>query len=187
MPYLEWSTFKLLQNKKHIFTSFHLAFQSFQPPGTYSPVLQNCYRWSKCQDLFVKYQFMNFSASRYNLLNWFFSFLCQSAIYQRLKQKHDCKHEMKLKPCLNSTGLQWAVPSVTRSKWLKLTYHNVWSGRVTKTNKKGEKEKKKKREERSEEQSRGAVTFSSGGWRAPSLLVKEELFHPAITESLSPH
>lgn len=37
------------------------------------------------------------------------------------------------------------------------------------------------------DESRGTVTFSSGGWREPNLLVKEELFHPAITESLSPH
>lgn len=51
----------------------------------------------------------------------------------------------------------------------------------------GEREEEKKKRERNEEQSRGVVTFSSGGWREPSLLVKEELFHPAITESLSPH
>lgn len=186
MPYLEWSNIKLLQNTKTFLLLFIL------PSNRFSRQERTARSYKIATgDQNVKICLLSISLWTFPhqdiILTWFFSFLCQSAIYQRLKQKHDCKHEMKLKPCLNSTGLQWAVPSVTRSKWLKLMYYNVWSGRVTKTNKKGEKEKKKKREERSEGQSRGAVTFSSGGWRAPSLLVKEELFHPAITESLSPH
>lgn len=172
----------------------HFYFLSFCLPvvsaarNRYSPVLQSRYRWSKCQDLLSLLTFLH-----QDIISWIDSPRpCQSAIYQKLKQKHGRKHKMKSKPCLNFTSLQWPVPSVTQSKWLKLMPYNVWSDkcRVTKTNKKErsrKKRRKKKREERNEEQRRGAVTFSSGGWRAPSLLVKEELFHPAITESLSPH
>lgn len=54
-----------------------------------------------------------------------------------------------------------------------------------------QRQTKRERREGDKEEREGmknkAVTFSSGGWREPSLLVKAELFHPAITESLSPH
>lgn len=65
---------------------------------------------------------------------------------------------------------------------------NIWSEKwlVTKWAKREQETGEERKEERNE-QSRGVVTFSSGGWREPSLLVKEELFHPAITQSLSPH
>ena len=184
------STVKLLQSTNTFLLPFILPSSSFSRQEQVQPGLTKSLQVIKMSRFA---QFINFSASRYNLLNWSPPPRpCQSAIYQKLKQKHGRKHKMKSKPCLNFTSLQWPVPSVTQSKWLKLMPYNVWSDkcRVTKTNKKErsrKKRRKKKREERNEEQRRGAVTFSSGGWRAPSLLVKEELFHPAITESLSPH
>ena len=152
----------------------HFYFLSFCLPvvsaarNRYSPVLQSRYRWSKCQDLLSLLTFLH-----QDIISWIDSppRPCQSAIYQKLKQKHGRKHKMKSKPCLNFTSLQWPVPSVTQSKWLKLMPYNVWSDkcRVTKTNKKERSRKKRrKKKKRGKEWRTKARSSNIFFWRVES-------------------
>ena len=152
----------------------HFNFLSFCLPvvsaarNRYSPVLQSRYRWSKCQDLLSLLTFLH-----QDIISWIDSPPPprQNAIFQKLKKKKGRKQTMKSKPCLNFTSLQWPVPSVTQSKWLKLMPYNVWSDkcRVTKTNKKERSRKKRrKKKKRGKEWRTKARSSNIFFWRVES-------------------
>lgn len=96
---------------------------------------------------------------------------------------------VKLEQTLNVGSLQrctslWPYPYDLMN--LNYVFYR-WSWQETIHRNKHDKQKGSRDKEEREGRKNKAATSSSGGWREPSLLVKEELFHPAITESLSPH
>lgn len=106
----------------------------------------------------------------------------------QIKMKSNCEIGTDFE-CWQSSAQHQSVtfPSWSNeSELLELMpYFTVWSRQETihRDKQKGSRDKEEERGGRENK----AATSSSGGWREPSLLVKEELFHPAITESLSPH